>query len=100
MAAQGAPPTPPQMDTIRAHPDVGVKMLEAAGITDTAWLAAVADHHERADGSGYPQGLREVGELPAVLRYVDVFMAKMAPRARRRPSSRSSASIRRASSCS
>ncbi|TXC65424.1 hypothetical protein FSC37_02870 [Piscinibacter aquaticus] len=84
MAAQGAPPTPPQMEMIRAHPGVGVKMLQAAGVADDAWLAAVADHHERADGSGYPQGLREVGELATVLRYIDVFMAKMAPRAARR----------------
>lgn len=85
MAAQGAPPTPPQMEMIRAHPGEGVKMLQAAGVADDAWLAAVADHHERADGSGYPQGLREVGELATVLRSIDVFMAKMAPRALRAP---------------
>ena len=84
MAAQGAPPTPPQLELIRAHPGVGVQMLQAAGIADEAWLAAVADHHERADGSGYPQGLREVGELAAMLRYIDGFMAKMAPRALRK----------------
>lgn len=85
MAAQGAPPTPPQMDMIRAHPDVGVKMLQAAGVSDAAWLEAIAHHHERADGTGYPRGLRDVGELPTVLRYIDVFMAKMAPRALRPP---------------
>ena len=85
MAAQGSPPTPPQMDMIRAHPAQGVAMLEAAGVTDADWLQAVAQHHERPDGSGYPNGLREIGELPAVLRYVDVFMAKMAPRALRAP---------------
>lgn len=85
MAAQGAPPTPPQMDMIRAHPGASAKMLRDAGVADEAWLEAVAHHHERADGSGYPDGLREVGELPTVLRYVDVFMAKMAPRALRAP---------------
>ena len=85
MAAQGAPPTATQMDLIRAHPAQGVAMLEAAGVTDADWLQAVAQHHERADGSGYPAGLGEVGELPTVLRYIDVFMAKMAPRALRAP---------------
>lgn len=85
MAAQGVPPTPPQMEMIRSHPGVGVEMLRAAGVADEAWLVAVADHHERADGSGYPQGLREVGELATVLRCIDVFMAKMAPRALRAP---------------
>ena len=85
MAAQGAPPTPPQMEMIRAHPAEGVKMLRAAGVADEAWLEAVAQHHERAGGSGYPEGLPAVGELPTVLRYIDVFMAKMAPRALRAP---------------
>lgn len=85
MAAQGAPPTAPQMEMIRAHPRSGVTMLRAAGVADEAWLEAVAQHHERAGGGGYPDGLNEVGELPTVLRYIDVFMAKMAPRALRAP---------------
>lgn len=85
MAAQGSPPTPAQMEMIRAHPAQGVAMLQEAGVTDADWLQAVAQHHERPDGSGYPTGLREAGELPTVLRYIDVFMAKMAPRALRTP---------------
>lgn len=85
MAAQGVPPTPPQMEMIRAHPAEGARLLRAAGVVDEAWLACVEQHHERADGGGYPQGLREIGELPTVLRYIDVFMAKMAPRALRAP---------------
>ena len=85
MAAQGAPPTPPQLEMIRAHPAQGAAILEAAGITDAQWLEAVARHHERADGSGYPAGAREAGELPTVLRCIDVFLAKMAPRALRAP---------------
>ena len=60
-------------------------MLRAAGVDDTLWLDAVAHHHEKPDGSGYPNGLREVGELAATLRHIDVFMAKMAPRAMRAP---------------
>lgn len=85
MAAQGVPPTPGQLDQIRAHPARGVELLRAAGVDDAAWLEAVAQHHERPDGSGYPVGLREVAELPALLRWIDVFMAKMAPRALRVP---------------
>lgn len=85
MAAQGAPPTPPQTELIRAHPAQGVAILEAAGIADPDWLETVARHHERADGSGYPAGLRDAAELPTVLRLIDVFLAKMAPRALRAP---------------
>jgi HD-GYP domain-containing protein (c-di-GMP phosphodiesterase class II) len=85
MAAQGVPPTASQMEMIRTHPARGEALLAAAGIDDRAWLDAVARHHERPDGTGYPAGLRESGELPTVLRYVDVFLAKMAPRALREP---------------
>ena len=85
MAAQGVPATPVQMEQIRAHPLRGVELLRAAGVADEAWLEAIAHHHEHPDGLGYPAGLSEVGELATVLRWIDVFMAKMAPRALRAP---------------
>lgn len=85
LAAQGVPPTATQLQQIRAHPAAGAKLLRDAGVDDTAWLTAVAQHHERPDGSGYPDGLREVDELATVLRHIDVFMAKLAPRALRAP---------------
>ena len=85
LAAQGVPPTPTQLEEIRAHPAQSAAMLRAAGVDDAAWLTAVEQHHERPDGSGYPAGLREVDELATVLRHIDVFMAKMAPRAMRPP---------------
>jgi HD-GYP domain-containing protein (c-di-GMP phosphodiesterase class II) len=85
MAAQGSSPTPGQLETIRAHPSEGVRLLRDAGVTDAPWLDAVGLHHERPDGGGYPEGRREIGELPTVLRWIDVFMAKLAPRALRTP---------------
>jgi HD-GYP domain-containing protein (c-di-GMP phosphodiesterase class II) len=83
LAAQGVPPTPAQIEQLRPHPVQGAQTLRAAGVDDAPWLDAVAQHHEKPDGSGYPQGLREIGELGTVLRHIDVFMAKMAPRAMR-----------------
>jgi HD-GYP domain-containing protein (c-di-GMP phosphodiesterase class II) len=85
MAAQAGAPTAEQLDQIRAHPLEAVDLLRAAGVTDALWLETVAQHHERPDGSGYPAALREVGELATVLRHIDVFMAKLAPRALRKP---------------
>lgn len=85
LAAQGNTPTPAQMDQIRRHPAQGVEMLSQAGATDAAWLRTVAEHHERRDGSGYPSGTRDVCDLAVALRCLDVFMAKMAPRAMRAP---------------
>ena len=85
LAAQGVGPTPAQLEQIRPHPVQGEAMLRAAGVDDALWLAAVAQHHEKPDGSGYPNGLREISELGTALRHIDVFMAKMAPRAMRAP---------------
>ena len=85
MAAQAGAPSAEQLEQIRAHPTQAVELLSAAGVTDPLWLETVAQHHERPDGSGYPAALREVGELATVLRHIDVFMAKLAPRALRKP---------------
>jgi HD-GYP domain-containing protein (c-di-GMP phosphodiesterase class II) len=85
MAAQTGAPSPDQLDQIRAHPTQAVELLSAAGVSDALWLETVAQHHERPDGSGYPAALREVSELATVLRHIDVFMAKLAPRALRKP---------------
>jgi hypothetical protein len=51
-------PTAAQQAEIRAHPHAAALRLEAAGIDDRDWLDAVRQHHESADGSGYPAGLR------------------------------------------
>lgn len=81
MAAQQDPPTGRQKQTIRAHPDASAALLQAAGVADEEWLAMVREHHERVDGTGYPHGLKGAGELAHALRTVDVFTAKISPRA-------------------
>jgi HD-GYP domain-containing protein (c-di-GMP phosphodiesterase class II) len=83
MAEQDDKPTQRQIEQIRSHPERAVKLLEEAGIADAAWLGAVAQHHERADGSGYPAGLTAPHPAARLLRAADVFMAKVTPRALR-----------------
>jgi HD-GYP domain-containing protein (c-di-GMP phosphodiesterase class II) len=83
MAEQDEPPSRKQLDQIRAHPEGAVALLRAAGVVDEEWLAIVADHHEQAGGGGYPRGKDEVDESVRVLRAIDVYMAKISPRARR-----------------
>jgi HD-GYP domain-containing protein (c-di-GMP phosphodiesterase class II) len=83
MAEQEDPPSKKQLALIRAHPEAAVSLLRSAGIVDEDWLAIVADHHEQVGGAGYPHGKTEVDESARVLRAVDVYMAKISPRARR-----------------
>jgi hypothetical protein len=85
MAEQDTPPTQKQLDVIRAHPEAGARLMQAAGIDDGPWLQAMAEHHERADGSGYPHGIKQVGDEARLLRMADVYMAKITPRAKRPP---------------
>lgn len=74
---------------IRHHPVRGKRLLEAGGVRDPDWLAAVQQHHENLDGSGYPSGLQgEAIGLPArLLRVVDYFIAKLSGRRSRPPKS-------------
>lgn len=81
MAEQRDPPSPRQLEQIRAHPHQGAALLQAAGIEDPAWLDAVRDHHETPDGRGYPTARTAVGEESRLLRHADVYMAKITARA-------------------
>jgi HD domain len=83
MASQDVPMRDSQREKIHRHPGIALEILTKAGITDVDWLDAIAQHHERAGGSGYPKGLKVVGEMAVALRVADVFMAKISPRALR-----------------
>jgi len=83
LAHQAAPLTFEQREQIRAHPQRSVEMLEAAGVTDADWLDAVLKHHELPDGSGYPSGIREISDMAQLLRFADVYTARLAARASR-----------------
>jgi HD-GYP domain-containing protein (c-di-GMP phosphodiesterase class II) len=83
MAEQADPPTKKQLDQVRAHPDAAATLLRSAGVDDEDWLATVGDHHEHNGGGGYPRDKTEVHPGAHVLRSIDVYMAKISPRAKR-----------------
>jgi CHASE2 domain-containing sensor protein len=77
--------TPEEFAEMRKHPAHGRQVIEnaerAAGVRDDLTLAIAKDivytHHERWDGTGYPQGLRGV-DIPIpgrVMAVVDVYDA-------------------------
>lgn len=72
-----------QMQTVRAHPNVGVNLLRQLGVGDALWLQLVADHHEETTGQGYPSGKTDLSVATQLLRLVDVFVARISPRSDR-----------------
>ena len=83
LSQQATPLTDAQREAIHSHPQRSVEMLELAGVTDRAWLDAVAQHLEVVGGTGYPAGLAEVSDTVSLLRRADIYTAKLSGRARR-----------------
>ncbi len=80
MASQDFPMRDKQRAALQIHPAQAVEVLEKSGVVDVDWLTAVAQHHERSDGTGYPTGCKDISEFAKALRIADVFMAKVTPR--------------------
>lgn len=70
---------------IRSHPTRSAEILREMGVDDPLWLELVRQHHERIDGSGYPNALRGDGILPGarLLAIADSYAAMVTPRANR-----------------
>lgn len=74
-----------QRSVIRKHPQRSMQALETAGITNTLMLTIIAQHHEQADGSGYPKGLTGADIRPEaeILSLCERYIAMITKRAYR-----------------
>ncbi len=70
-------PSEEEMKTLREHPQYGYEILLAAEGVSPQVQDIARSHHERIDGSGYPQGLRgdEINLYTAIVSVVDVYDA-------------------------
>ena len=61
---------------VKAHPMAGVELLRPADLSPLS-MSVVRDHHERIDGSGYPEGLTgtQIQEFPRIAAVADVYDA-------------------------
>ncbi|MCE2917471.1 MAG: HD-GYP domain-containing protein [Rubrivivax sp.] len=83
LSHQSSPPTPEQRHELNTHPMRSVQLLQQAGVRDPEWLQAVLDHHESEDGTGYPSGRRDPGDLASLARRADIYTAKLSARSTR-----------------
>lgn len=79
---QQTPLTEAQKAGVQNHPNKSVEMLKKAGITNPIWLQAIEQHHEKVDGSGYPNHLSgdAICLEARILSIVDIYAAMVTPR--------------------
>ena len=75
------PLTPDEFNVIKQHPSIGEKILQSIEGLDNC-IAAVKYHHERFDGSGYPDGLTgdQIPLIAAIICVADAYDAMVSDR--------------------
>lgn len=73
---------PEEKEKINVHPYVGYKLMQKMNVVFDELSGAIVQHHERMDGSGYPQrtkgdGISRMGRITAV---ADTFAAMITKR--------------------
>ena len=79
------PLTPPEYEVVKRHCLSGSRLIEASGLHEVArWIRS---HHERWDGTGYPDGLafEQIPVEARILGIADALDAMTAPRVYRSP---------------
>lgn len=66
-----------EFELIKKHPAIGAEYLENNGVKEVEIIDIVKHHHERFDGSGYPDALKkkQISELVSIVSICDVFDA-------------------------
>lgn len=79
--------TESQRAKLEKHPLQSAQIMEAAGFMDPQMIKAIRQHHERPDGSGYPNRLpsKDISDLALVVSMCEVYTARIDNRAHRKP---------------
>ena len=60
---------------IKTHPTLGAEILQANDSAVHSAISGALEHHERVDGSGYPNNLKKISELGQILAIIDSYEA-------------------------
>lgn len=82
LETQADPLSEEQRKRLWLHPRLSAEMLRKLGVEDEGWLRAVKQHHERLDGSGYPERLsgEDLDNSALALAFGDELSAMITPR--------------------
>jgi putative nucleotidyltransferase with HDIG domain len=75
---------PRELEALREHPQHGAELVRVATFSQRV-QDAIRSHHERVDGTGYPDGLKD-GDIPVasrILNVCDAFVALISDRPHR-----------------
>ncbi|MGQ9629590.1 MAG: HD-GYP domain-containing protein [bacterium] len=78
--------TPSQYNRMRNHTEYGLQIVEHLGGIDPLIKTVIAQHHERENGRGYPNGLKgkDIHDYAKIVGVADTFNAYASPRIGRR----------------
>lgn len=78
---KSGPLTPAEYEIIKQHPLIGESIVGQLGLWDRE-KKIIRHHHERYDGTGYPDGLRgvEIPEIARILSIADAYDAMVSQR--------------------
>lgn len=82
-----------EWEKMRAHPDIGYKICSPLKKNLGLALDVIRHHHEKLDGTGYPDGLKgdEVSEVARVMAVADIYDALITDRPYRKAMPRDAA---------
>jgi HD-GYP domain-containing protein (c-di-GMP phosphodiesterase class II) len=85
-SSDGEQPNKDDARKMRQHPRHGSRMLEQSEGFGEAIVSGVAQHHERWDGSGYPDGLKheEIAESARIIAIADTYYELVSVKSNRR----------------
>jgi len=83
---KAGPLSPQDTQHLHKHPFYGAEMLAKSGLHIDV-IRAIKEHHERPDGSGYPEGLKgdQISRFARIISMADTYHSLLSRRAHREP---------------